>query len=244
MSHNPSLARTIGYISLPFSPLLYSGFQSMSGYLKHYGAKSTKGALRRYRYPGKYGRGGSIPRRVRALEQYALQNAPEMKMAEFAASAATIPGTTLTNKQLTNIANGDDRSERSGYRIRIHKVEVRASAFAQMTTTLFPLPISFYIVLSKNNTSPTISDFSSGVKYPFIDYDAFTELKSWATDSNTNEDAQTCRKVKYFNPPLEITYSASLGTSCVRNELYLCILNNNTPDCQLDYSYRVFFTDH
>lgn len=231
-SYRPSTTSALGVLSLPFTPL-------MSGYLNH--VRPSARANARYRgskYNRRYGK-TSIPRRVQLLEQAYNAIRPELHYADYLATGVTVGPNSVKVENLTNISQGDFRSQRTGNRVRIHKVEIRSTSNSSSAT--FEEPLGQFLLLGKDARTPTIADFG-GQLYPMVTADDFTELKSWSTKCNIQADSQTTRRVKYFKPPLEVHYETQVSTTAIVNRLYFCCVNNGASNATVNYVIRVYFT--
>lgn len=238
-SYRPSWYTSLGLISAPFISTVPRS--NMSGYLNL--SRSAHNAKMRYR-GSKYGRprrfSSNMWGRIQQLERQMYNNRPELHYKTLTGSAVAMTPSSITNINLTEIGQGDTQHERTGRKIRIRKVEIRVTANSVSST--YEEPTSCFLLIGKDASTPSVADFG-GQRYPMVDIDIFQEVMSFSTKQNHTADAQTVRRVKYFKPPLEVSYETTVATTANQNRLYCTFLNNGTANVTLDYAIRVWFTD-
>lgn len=214
----------------------------MSGYLNL--SRASHNAAMKYRrgmpYSGRRRFSGNMRYRISRLEQQLYQIRPEKHYKTHVGAAISQIPNSITNINVTDIGQGDTQHERTGRKIKIHKVEIRLTANSSSST--FEEPLACFLLLGKDARAPTVSDFG-GQLYPMVDIDEFTELMSFTTKQNHTTDSQTIRRVKYFKKPLVVEYETTVSTTAITNKLYFTLLNNGSSNSTVNYAVRVWFTD-
>lgn len=191
-------------------------------------------AVKRVLFPKTNDGGPPLAKRIKVLEAKVKANRPEMRTKTYSLSGSIATGT-LSVTQLTDIAQGDGVDNRSGDRIKLHRVEVRGVADSDL---------DLYIIQQHGPTAPVLANFTSTNGAFILDSDNNNTFTEWVHYRNIYSvgDEDPVKFSKKFNG-MSIKYNGTAGSNMVQNGICFCVLNRNSVSSTVKVSIRVWFTD-
>lgn len=178
-----------------------------------------------------------VQKRLKRVEAQVKRNRPEMKMSTTAFNGA-VPITGAANNLLianiTQIAQGDLVSQRSGNRVRVWRAEVRGTC---------PPDIDAYLLQAHNGTNPSNFIFDTEtIPASFVNSAKSNVTHTeWAFRQSRDDSDDKIRIVRKFKG-MELSYDGT-ATTATRNNLFLVFRNPTTSTLVVSGYVRVWFTD-
>lgn len=175
-----------------------------------------------------------LAKKVKILERQVRASRPEMRTKTWSLSG-TITAGTVSVTNITAIDQGDGVDERSGDRLRLHRVEVRGVADSDL---------DIYLIQQHGPNAPALANFTSTNGAYILDSDNNNQFTEWVHYRNIHSvgSEDPVKFSKRFHGMI-VKFNGSAGSNDVQNGVVLCVLNRNAADSTARLSIRIWFTD-
>lgn len=191
--------------------------------------------MERYGTKRKVAMGPSVAKKMRSMQMQVYRNRPEMRT-RTSSSAGVVAVDNLSQFNICRIGTGSEIDNRSGNKIRVFRIEVRGRMGTGMDA---------FILQKKTSSDPTIDSFTGDAGCFINDGDNTTKFTEWMHYRNLKDvnTAAPCKFSKSFKGGMLVHFTGSAGTSVVRNELSVVLVNRSAAAVSYDLSVRVWYTD-
>jgi len=190
-----------------------------------------RGTRNNNRTLAKYG----APGRIQRLERKVAQIQPEKKVAAPIITTAVAAGG-IQILQVTNLALGPDSNERNGDKIRLHRINIVASAD---TNEKFDLHL---VRPNTPGTAPAVSHFT-GVPGGWYTSKFGWALKSWSLNGSNSNSFYAVNDSYKFKKPMTVSWDDNTSNIPVKNRLYLVAINRHSATQNIRVSAQIHYTD-